>query len=133
MIFFSGLIVYLFAIFLMVMGILCFIRPVPIQHFFDLFAATKKAHLIEQAIRLVVGFSLIHFASVINYTWFFQVFGWLIVITSLLLIVLPWQWHQQFAQYVIPCVKRHLKLYALLSLFLAVLLLYAIWAPEDWI
>ena len=114
---------YLFALFLMVMGILCFIRPIPIQHFFDLFAATKKAHFIEQTIRLMVGLSLIHFATVMNYTGLFQLFGWLIVITSLLLILLPWQWHHQFAIRVIPKVKRHLKIYGLLSMLLSVLIL----------
>ncbi len=101
--------------------------------FFDLFAATKKAHFIEQTIRLMVGLSLIHFATVMNYTELFQVFGWLIVITSLLLILLPWQWHHQFALKVIPMVKNHLNIYGLLSLFLGVLLFYAIWAHEDWI
>jgi len=129
----SGFVVHLFVLFLLGLGLLSFIRPITAQHFFDLFAASKQAHLTEQAIRLVVGFSLVHYAVMMNYTCLFRVFGWLIVITSLLLIVLPWQWHQQFAQYVIPYVKSHLKLYAVMSLFLAVLLLYAIWAPEDWI
>src|SRR5690554_1619736 len=115
MIFLSGFIVYLFASFLLSLGLLCFIRPTTVKNFFDLFAASKQAHFIEQAIRLVVGFSLVHFAVVMNYAWFFRAFGWLIVIISLVLIVLPWRWHHQFAQWVMPYVKSHLTLYGVLS------------------
>jgi len=124
--------VHLFVLFLLVMGLLCFIHPPAIKEFFDLFASSRRAHLIEQLIRLVVGLCLAQFSIIMNYGWIFQAFGWLIVLTSLILIVLPWQWHHQFAQYVIPYVKSHLKLYAVLSVLLAVLLLYGSWGPDDW-
>lgn len=131
MVYITGFLVNLFALLLLVLGLLCFLRPTSVQNFFDLFVATKKAHFIEQMIRLVVGLSLIRFSEMMTYSGLFYAFGWLIVVTSLLLIVLPWRWHQKFAQRVIPVVKKHLKVYGLLSLFLAVMLLYAVWAPEN--
>ncbi|KAA3641545.1 MAG: hypothetical protein DWP95_06680 [Proteobacteria bacterium] len=131
MIYITGFVVNIFALFLLLMAFLCFLRPALVRNFFDLFAATKQAHFIEQMIRLVVGLSLIRFAEMMKYSGLFYAFGWLIVVTSLLLIVLPWRWHQKFAQRVIPVVKKHLKVYGMLSLFLAVMLLYGVWAPDN--
>lgn len=126
----SGFMVHLFVLFLLIMGILCFTHPSAIKDFFDIFASTQQVHFIEQLIRLVVGIALVGFAPMMIYSGFFQAFSWLIIVTSLLLMVLPWQWHQKFAQQVMPYVKNHLQLYGVLSFLVAGMIFYGAWAPE---
>lgn len=45
---------------------------------------------------------------------------------SFALMLLPWRWHHRFAQWAIPMVIRHLRLYSLMVAALAGLLVYAI-------
>lgn len=55
----------------------------------------------------------------------FLALGWLIVGTAIVLMVLPWRWHHRFAQWAIPMVIRHLRLYALAVAAFAGLVAYA--------
>ena len=56
----------------------------------------------------------------------FKVFGWLIIVTSVGLLLIPWQWHHKFGKWAIPLAIRHLKLYALGASALGTLILYGV-------
>jgi hypothetical protein len=52
--------------------------------------------------------------------------GWAIVLSSLVLILSPWQWHQRFGEKVRPMLIRRMKLFAVGLLAFGVLLLYGV-------
>jgi uncharacterized protein YjeT (DUF2065 family) len=56
----------------------------------------------------------------------FVLAGWLLVVTTAGLALVPWRWHRAFAQRVVPHATRHLRWLGLASLLLAVLVLVAL-------
>jgi hypothetical protein len=60
------------------------------------------------------------------YSGVFRVFGWLIVVTTAALLLLPWRWHHELGKWVMPLVIRHMKLFALGSFALGTLVLYGV-------
>ena len=86
------------------------------------FAETLARHLVEQLLRLAFGVCLLLAAGVSSWPLFFNVFGALLIGTSVLLLILPWRWHRRFARWVMPGVVRIAWLYAVLSLALGVFL-----------
>ena len=60
------------------------------------------------------------------FSYFFSFFGWLIVGTTVGLLLIPWQWHHKFGEWAIPLAIRHLKLYAIGAFALGMFILYAV-------
>jgi hypothetical protein len=60
---------------------------------------------------------------------FFVVFGWAIIGTTIVLLVLPWRLHQRFAQWSVPRVTRNMPLFALGPLSGGVLVLLSLLLP----
>ena len=92
------------------------------------FASSARAHYTEQVVRLLIGASLIIRSGAMwqpNVFWFV---GWAIVLSSLVLILTPWQWHHRFGEKVLPLVIRHMKLFAVGLLTFAVLLIYGVFS-----
>ncbi|WP_417446018.1 hypothetical protein [Kangiella sp.] len=101
------------ALFLIGFAFIAFIKPAPAKHFLRQFASSAQAHYSEQLIRIVFGLSLILYAPQMQFMNFHLALGWLIVITSLGLLGVPWRWHKKFADKVIPWVIRLLPVYAI--------------------
>ncbi len=55
----------------------------------------------------------------------FRMFGWLIVLTTSGLLLIPWRWHHRFGKWAIPLAIRHIKLYALGAFVLGTFILYS--------
>lgn len=123
---FAGALVGMFGIFLFGLAVLCAFLPAKAGRFLDLFASTQPAHFIEQFLRLLIGTALIFFSSQMWFSNLFYYFGWIIVITAVALLVIPWRLHQRFSLLTIPQVKRHLKLFAFGSFALATFLFYGL-------
>ena len=58
-----------------------------------------------------------------NVFWFV---GWAIALSSLVLILTPWQWHHHFGEKVRPMLIRRMKVYAVGLLAFGVLIIYAV-------
>ena len=86
----SGLVVA-FALFLVALAVL--VRPTRAERFLLAFAQSARARFAEQAVRLTVGIALVAFASEMAHTEVFRAFGWLVVVTNLGLLVVPWRIH----------------------------------------
>ncbi|NNE34451.1 MAG: hypothetical protein HKN13_04405, partial [Rhodothermales bacterium] len=83
----------------------------------------------EQVVRLVIGVALVVHSSSMSYSRIFEVLGWLMVVTAIALLVMPWRWHHRFGQLVIPWVTRHLKLYAVGVFGLGTVILFGALGP----
>ena len=117
--------VVLAAVYLVGLGVASFVAPARTAHFLDAFASSARAHLIEISIRLLVGAALVVAAPRLLFADVFLVFGWVIVVTSIVLLVLPWSWHQRFAKVVVSPLTRRVWLFGLLSFPLGVVMLFA--------
>lgn len=105
---------------------LVFVTPVTAKRFVMSFASSARAHYVEQACRLLLGTSLVVRSPVMWQPNMFRLMGWAIVITSLVLLLMPWQWHHRFAQRVLPRLVRHMTLYAVGTFAFGCLLLYGV-------
>ncbi|CAN5728150.1 hypothetical protein BH20ACI4_BH20ACI4_06840 [soil metagenome] len=109
---FAATIVLGFGGFLIVLAVLSAIMPSKAAHFLGSFASSAKAHFIEIGIRIIVGTALIFVSSEMFFSPVFYFFGWIIIATSIGLLLIPWRFHQKFSQRSVPPVIRHLKLFA---------------------
>jgi len=92
------------------------------------FASSARTHYAEQVARLVVGASLILRSAAMWQSRVFWFVGWAVVVSSLVLIVTPWQWHDRFGEKVRPMLIRRMNVYAVALLAFGVLILYAVFA-----
>jgi len=124
----AALVVISFGVALMAFSASAFARPARVERFLLAFASTARAHYIEQAARIIIGASLILLSPSMWQSGLFRLFGWAIVLSSLVLICLPWRWHDRLGERMRPMLVRYLRLYAVSALVLGVLLLYAVFA-----
>ena len=118
--------VWLFAFGLILFEILILIAKPQAISFLNAFVKTPWHHFLEQTLRLIVGAALVVQAPNMAFSEFFGVFGWIIIITSLMLVGLPWRWHRTFAQKVIPTVIKFIQLYGILCFALGIFIIYSL-------
>lgn len=106
---------YLFAL-----GASCFVRPTSAAKFLLGFASTAFVHYLELALRVLVGVALVHKAPALPNPWVFNIFGWMLVATSLVMCLVPWRWHRRFAQRAVPQALRTIKPLGVSSMALGV-------------
>jgi hypothetical protein len=124
----AGLVVVLFALFLLAFTCVTFARPALVERFLGGFASSARTHYLEQIVRLVVGAALVVVSPVMWQPELFWLIGWAVVVSSAALMCTPWRWHQRLAQRLLPTVLRHLKLSALGPFAFGALLLFAVFA-----
>ena len=103
-------IVALAGLFLLVLGCIALIRPARAQGFLLGFASTARVHFLELAIRLAVGLSFLGCWRVLEFGEVFRVVGWVLVLTTLVMLLVPWSVHRQFARWAVPKVLRYTPL-----------------------
>jgi hypothetical protein len=109
----SGIVVVGFGLFLIGLAALIFIMPSRAEEFLRGFASSAVTHYTEQGLRLVVGAAIVSFAGSMRHPELFNVFGWLIIVSTVGLLLVPWQWHNRFSKLVMPPVFQRMKLFAL--------------------
>lgn len=120
-------IVLLVAVFQLGLAAVCFFTPQRAIAFLGAFASSRKAHLIEMALRLVAGGAFVVHAPVMRFPTAFLLFGWAMVASTVVLLILPWRMHQQFAEkYAAPVIGKA-RLMGGFALALGGVILYAAW------
>lgn len=114
-------------LYLVTLGLVALLRPVRARRFLAGFASSRTAHLVELGVRLVVGGGLVLWAPRMRFTPLFFAFGWMLIVTSLGLLALPWRWHARFAQWSVPMATQRLPMFAVASLLGGAFILYAAW------
>jgi hypothetical protein len=122
----AGIVVVTFGLFLVGLTGLVFAKPMHAEKFFRSFASSARTHYVEQAFRLLIGASLIVLSPSMWQAGVFRLIGWAIVIPSVVLILIPWQWHHRFGERVLPILVRHMRLYALVLLAFGALILFGV-------
>jgi len=122
----ASTIVVLAALYLIGLAAASFFAPAYATRFLNGFVGSARAHFAEMLIRITVGCSLILHAPHMLFSKVFLLAGWLLVLTSVVLLLLPWRWHQRIAHTVVPPITRHVGLFGIASLLLGCLILFAV-------
>jgi hypothetical protein len=120
----ARIVVILFGLFLIGLAGLVFAKPMHAENFFSSFASSARTHYVEQILRLLIGASLIVLSPTMWHSGVFRLIGWAIVIPSVVLLLIPWQWHHRFGERVLPMLVRHMRLYAVGLLSFGALILF---------
>ena len=124
--FFASAVVALAGLYLLALGLSTFLAPGVSRRFLLGFAGSASAHYLEMSLRLVVAGALVVRSDGMLFGNAFFAFGWVIVITTGVLLLVPWRWHRGFAQRTVPPLLRHLRLFGVVAIALAVLILGAL-------
>jgi hypothetical protein len=122
----AGVVVVGFAAFLIGLAVVCACDRTRAERFLRAFASSARTHYTEQALRLVVGLSIVRFSEFMWLSEAFRIFGWVVVGSTSMLLVIPWRWHHAFAARVMPHVYRRLGLFALASAALGACVVLAV-------
>jgi len=121
-----GVVVVGFGLFLIGLAALIHATPSRAEEFLRAFASSAQAHYTEQGIRLIVGAAIVTFASSMQFPELFKLFGWIIIVSTAGLLLIPWRWHNKFANLVMPPVFRRMRLFALCAFALGGFILYSV-------
>jgi len=125
----AGVITTVFGIYLTSLFAIAFVKKKSVVNYLSSFASSAKAHYSEQIIRLTAGIGLVVYSSEMIFSELFKIFGWTLIITSLVLLTIPWKWHHKFGQWAIPFVIKNLRLYTLIASLLGIIILYCTIMP----
>lgn len=120
----SGVVILFFCIFLIGLAIVIVIKPQRAEQFLSSYASSGRAHYTEQIARLIVGSAIVVLAPSMWYSNLFNLFGWILIVTTIVLLLIPWQWHHKFGEWAIPLTVQYMKFYALGAFLLGLFTLY---------
>lgn len=122
-----ALLIILFAgFFLITIALLSFTKPKVAAKFLEGFAGSLKIHVTEMVLRLIAGWSFIIYAPHMRFSDAFELFGWVLVVTSVALLVIPWRWHAKFAEMAVRPLTQRVWVFGVLSLPLGCVILYSV-------
>ncbi len=110
-------------LYLLVLGVAALLMPSRVESFLGKFASSAFSHYLEVSIRLIVGAALVHKGATLSIGVIFEVFGWVLLATSLVLLCIPWQWHRKFARFAVPLATRMLPAVGVAAIVLGLALL----------
>ena len=114
------------AVFFLVLGAIALVRPPIARGFLLGFASNALKHYAEILARALVGGSLLLIARDSAYSTALSAFGWLLIVTTAFMALVPWRVHQRFTQSAVPKALRFLPLIGITSLVIGALLLWVI-------
>ena len=122
----SGIVILSFCIFLFGLAIVILIKPKRAERFLSSYASSARAHYTEQVGRLVVGAALVILSPFLWYSDLLSLFCWVLIITTIGLLLTPWRWHNKFGEWAIPLALRYMKMYSIGAFLLGGFILYCL-------
>lgn len=89
-------------LFLVGLGVLALIAPGRFGAFLLAFAQDARVHFIELAVRVIAGAGFLACWPRMQWGELFRLAGWILVATSLVMALVPWQSHRRFANWAVP-------------------------------
>lgn len=118
-------IVLLSALFLFILACLSLFTPRHAVRFLGGFASSAKTHYFEMIVRLIVGTAFVIYSPSMLFTKVFLIFGWVIVGSTIILLLLPWRWHHLFGQRFASPVFQHVWIIGIGSFILSAFILFS--------
>ena len=124
----ARIIVAAVAIYFLALGAIALVRPQSARAFLLGFADTSLKHYAELAARLIMGGAMLLVARDSAYPTALAAFGWILVVSTAFMALMPWRLHQRFAQSAVPRALRYLPLIGVSSLIMGGLLFWVAFA-----
>jgi hypothetical protein len=121
----ARVVVVIAGIYLVFLGVACLAAPAGARRFLLGFAGSAWKHYAELCTRLLLGAAFLLAAPRMAAPGAFTLFGWLLLGTTVGLLLLPWRWHHRFARWAVPEALRFLPLVGAASLVFGALVLWA--------
>jgi hypothetical protein len=113
------------AAYLIVLGLLVFIRPVIVHRFFEGFVSSNRINFLEAALRLLVGLAFMAVSPETKLPIIFFWFGAVLAATAIPMMFL-YKLHKRQAVWAIPFAKRILPLMGVSAIALGALTVWAL-------
>lgn len=120
----AKMVVAVVAIYFLILGAIALARPKNARAFLLGFADTSFKHYVELAIRLIVGGAMLLVARDSAYPTALAAFGWILVVSTAFMALMPWRLHHRFAQSAVPWALRYLPVIGISSLIMGGLLFW---------
>jgi len=111
-------IILLVGVYFVTLGAMSLFAPAKAKKFLLGFAGSAFKHYLELSLRLIVGGSLLVQAPHLIYSDVFTFFGWILIATTVCLLLIPWKWHHRFAEKAVPMALGYLPIIGVASLLL---------------
>lgn len=121
----AAITIVLAGIWLIGLAVVAFVRPERVKDFFGKFASSAFTHFFEMFLRLIVGAAFVIYAPQMKFPMVFTIFGWLLIVTTAVLMFVPWKLHRRFADKSLPMVNNWMALFGIVSFFCGIFVLYA--------
>ena len=113
-------------LYLLALGTASLVAPARTSRFLLGFAGSQSLHYFEIFLRIVAGAAFVYQAPRMSFSSAFSLFGWVLLCTTVGLLVVPWRWHYRFAQKTVPQVTKYIALLGLSSLAIGGFVLVAV-------
>jgi uncharacterized protein YjeT (DUF2065 family) len=121
----SMTVVAIIGVYFIALGMVAIVAPERGKSFLLGFADSHGKHYLELALRFIAGGGLVFYAPRMRYPEIFSAFGWILLVTTLGLLLIPWRWHDKFARKAVPAALQYLKLIGVVSLAIGAGLFYS--------
>lgn len=111
------------------LGVALLARPAAASRFLMGHATSASLHYLEIGLRIGVGLAFVQNAHAMLAAAIFSVFGWVLVGTSAVLLMVPWQWHRRVAGKSVPQALKFASLLGVASLAIGAGVLLAALRP----
>jgi len=118
--------IVLAALYLLALGAASLVAPARASRFLLGFASSQAIHFVELTLRLLVGAALVLYAPRMFLSAAFNLFGWVLLVTTACLLLVPWRWHHRLAQYAVPRVTPHIVVVGVASMLIGGFILAAV-------
>ena len=92
---FALAVVVLAGVYLLALGAVSLFAPARASRFLLGFASSASVHFTELLLRFVVGAALVTYAPRMSQSGAFNLFGWVLLVTTACLLIIPWRWHHR--------------------------------------
>ncbi|HKX83424.1 MAG TPA: hypothetical protein VJL58_04315 [Pyrinomonadaceae bacterium] len=112
----AATIVFIAGVWLMGLAAVAFAKPGSAEYFLGRFASSAFTHFLEVFLRIIVGIAFIIYSSRMKFSGVFTVFGSVLILTSVVLLFVPWKLHRRFADWSLPLATGRMLLFGFVSL-----------------
>ena len=113
-------------LFFVALGCVSLLAPSRASRFLLGFADSPTKHYAELAVRFLVGGAFVLSAPRAAISGVFSLLGWVILVTTAGLLLIPWRWHHRFARRAVPEALRFLPLVGTSSVLIGGVVLWSV-------